>query len=400
MFSARTEWSLTPNELTKLCRNRKQAGLPILDLTESNPTRCGFDYDENKVLRAFRDPRVLRYEPNPRGLDSARQAVLEYYRGHGVELDAGQIFLTASTSEAYAFIFRLIADPGDRLLAPQPSYPLLDFLARLNDLELAHYPLIEEDCWRVDRNILELQISSRARAILIVHPNNPTGSFVHRSDREFLVDCCAKRRLALIADEVFHDYLHEISQIEEAQTLAGEKGALVFTLSGLSKISALPQMKCAWIVLNGPDNLVKEASARLEVIADTYLSTSTPVALALPALLSLRQDLQSQILARIKANLASLDRLIGTDSPVSRVTLEGGWYAILRLPKWRSDEAWAIRLLEEDGVLVHPGHFYDLQNDGRVVVSLICPREAFENGMARLVARVETDPGFAPPSAL
>jgi alanine-synthesizing transaminase len=389
MFSARTGWSLAANELTKLCEKRKQSALPILDLTESNPTRCGFKYGENKVLDAFRDPRILRYEPNPRGLDLARQAVLEYYREHGVEFAAEQIFLTATTSEAYSFIFRLLADPGDRLLAPQPSYPLFEFLTRLNDLELAHYALVEQDSWRIDRNLLERQISDRTRAILVVHPNNPTGSFVHNSDRDFMVDRGAARHLALIADEVFHDY--SMSESKEPQSFASENRILTFTLSGLSKISALPQMKCAWIVLSGPDSLVKEASARLEVIADTYLSMSTPAALALPCLLALRRELQPQIMARIQLNLTCLDRSIGRDSPINRLIVEGGWYAVLRLPAWQSDEAWAIQLLEHDGVLIHPGHFYDFRDEGRAVVSLICLPEIFEEGIKKLVGRIGND---------
>jgi alanine-synthesizing transaminase len=395
MFSARTRWSLTPNELTKLCQARQGAGLSILDLTESNPTRCGFGYDTQKVLKAFRDPRVLSYEPDPRGLASAREAIVGYYQERGARLDPNQIFMTASTSEAYSLVFRLIADAGDRALGPQPSYPLFDFLTRLNDLELARYPLVEEDRWRIDRNTLESRISPRCRAILVVHPNNPTGSFVDCHDREFLLGCCARRQLALIADEVFYDYAHAIGGDERHQTFAGEKRALVFTLNGLSKISALPQMKCAWIVLSGPGELVREASARLEVIADTYLSMSTPVALALPDLLSVGRDLQPQIMARIRTNLACLDQRIGMDSPVSRLTVEGGWYAILRLPAWRSDEAWSIRLLDQDGVLVHPGHFYDFRSDGRVAMSLICHPEIFELGVEKLIARVERDTDLA-----
>lgn len=391
MFSARTCWSLALNELTKLCQERKRAGLEILDLTESNPTRCGFDYDERKVLEAFHNCRVLQYEPDPRGSASAREAVVEYYRDQAVKINSSQIFLTASTSEAYSFIFRLIGDAKDHLLVPQPSYPLFEFLTRLNDLELAYYKLIEKEGWGVDHNGLESQISRRTRAVLVVNPNNPTGSFLHRQDRDFLIDCCRKRQMALIADEVFYDYGNEAGNVEKPPSFAGEKAALVFTLNGLSKISALPQMKIAWIVLSGPEDLVQEASARLEVIADTYLSTSTPVALSLPSLLSLRWDVQRQIKTRIRANLACLDRKIRTDSPVARLAVEGGWYAILRLPAWPSDEEWTLRLLQQDGVLVHPGHFYDFQNDGRVVVSLICRPEIFERGIAKLVARVESN---------
>lgn len=391
MFSERTRWSLTPNELTQLCRARKAAGRVVLDLTESNPTRCGFEYHAAKILKALGDPRALNYEPDPRGMMSARKGILEYYQERRIALDPAQIFVTASTSEAYAFIFRLIGDAGDQLLAPQPSYPLFDFLTRLNDLELSHYPLIEGDHWRIDRDAVVSQTSPRSRAVLVVHPNNPTGSFVSGADREFLGEFCARRRLALIADEVFHDYACDIAGNERPPSFAGEKRTLVFTLNGLSKISALPQMKCAWIVLSGPDDLVREASARLEVIADTYLSVSTPIALALPELLSLRHDLQPQLRARIKTNLACLDQHIGPRSPVSRLPVDGGWYATLRFPAWRSDEAWAIRLLQQDGVLVHPGHFYDFQSDGRVVIGLICDTGTFEEGMTRLLSRVESD---------
>jgi alanine-synthesizing transaminase len=389
MFSARTRWPLTPNELTRACEERRRASQEILDLTESNPTRCGFDYDEARVLNALQDSRILQYEPDPRGLLSARQAIADCYLDNGIEIFPSQIFLTASTSEAYSFIFRLIGNAGDQLLVPQPSYPLFEFLGRLDDLELAHYPLIEEDGWRISRGALQSQISRGTRAILVVNPNNPTGSFVQREDRGFLIRCCAERQLALIADEVFHDYWLEDDR--EQASFAGERCALVFTLNGLSKISALPQMKCAWIVLSGPADLVQEASARLEVIADTYLSTSTPVAVALPALLSLRRELQPQIVTRIRANLATVDRIIGPGSLLSRLPVQGGWYAVLRVPSWQSDETWTVRLVERDGVLVHPGHFYDFQDEGRIIVSLICRPEVFEQGIARLIGRVETD---------
>jgi alanine-synthesizing transaminase len=391
MFSARTGWPLKPNKLMELCQERRRAARPILDLTESNPTRCGFEYDIETVLKAFRNPEVLNYQPDPRGLVSAREAIREYYRERCVELDASQIFLTASTSEAYSFIFRLIGAPGDQVLAPQPSYPLFDFLTRLNDLELSHYPLLEEDRWRIDHRAFATRLSRRTRAAIAVHPNNPTGSFIHSEDREFLIDRCARHQLALIADEVFHDYTHDNDPGERPATFAGEKRVLVFVLNGLSKVSALPQMKCAWIVFSGPDHLVREAAARMEVITDTYLSVSTAAALALPQLLALRRSLQPQITARIKANLACLDQTIGMASPVSRLEVEGGWYAVLRLPGLRSDEEWCVQFLEDDDVLVHPGHFYDFCSESRIVVSLICRPEVFKEGVTRFIGRVERD---------
>lgn len=388
MFSARTDWSLAVNELTRRALARQRAGVPVIDLTESNPTRCGFEYDSDRILAAFRNPRLLSYEPDPRGPLWARQAVREYYQEQGIDLDASQIFLTASTSEAYSFLFRLAGDPGGQLLVPRPSYPLFDFLTRLNDMEAANYSLIEQDGWCIDHRALEQCTSSRSKAVLVVNPNNPTGSFVHGGDRAWLLDFCWKHQLPLIADEVFYDYAHGAGLGDAHKSFAAEKATLVFILNGLSKISALPQMKCAWIVLNGPEPLVREAAARLEVIADTYLSLSTPVAAALPELLLVRRELQPQIMARIGVNLACLDRGIGLDSSVSRLPIEGGWYAVLRFPAWHSDDEWALRLLEQEGVLVHPGHFYDFESDGRVVISLICRPEDFAEGVERLVKLV------------
>jgi alanine-synthesizing transaminase len=404
MFSARTNWSLEENELAQLCRQRKRAGLPILDLTESNPTRCGFDYETEALLAAFRNPLTLRYHPDPRGLLSARQAVVDYYAGQGILISPDQVFLTGSTSEAYSFIFRLLCDPDDQALAPQPSYPLFDYLARLNDLELVHYPLRYQAYWQVDLASLASRVTSRTRAILAVHPNNPTGSFIRPEEREFLIHLCGRRGLALILDEVFFDYRFETGREEavgggfsgtrrsanqEPQRFAAERGALVFTLNGLSKICALPQMKCAWIIVSGPEDLTNCACARLEVIADTYLPVSTPVAVALPELLSSRRRLQPQIMSRLSGNLLTLDRQLRSSSPVSRLSIEGGWYATLRVPAVRTDEAWALLLLKEDGVLVHPGHFFDFSDEGYLVVSLLPQPDVFASGIQKLIRRVE-----------
>lgn len=391
MFSQRTNWPLKTNELTKISQERKQQQLPILDLTESNPTWCGFDYGAEKLLAALADSRAAVYEPDPRGLLSARLAVADYYKGRGVRLDPGQIFLTASTSEAYSFVFRLLADAGDRVLAPRPSYPLFDFLARLNDLELTDYPLVYNPPWRIDRETFARKISPRTRAALVVHPNNPTGSFVHKDDADFMLECCAKRSMALIADEVFSDYVWLEAEPVRAPGFAGETRALVFTLNGLSKISALPQMKCAWIVASGPAGLLEKAVARLEVIADTYLSVSTPVAWALPQLLDLRHAVQPQIARRLQSNLAALDARATKSSPVSRLESEGGWYAILRVPSTRTDEDWAVELLKRKGVLVHPGHFYDFPRDGCLVISLLPRPEVFEEGIEKIFKLVESE---------
>jgi alanine-synthesizing transaminase len=390
MFASRTDWPLTPNRLSQLVEERRRQGLPLLDLTESNPTRCGFDFDAGKLLSALADPRSLAYEPDPRGLLAARLAVASYYAERGVQLSPEQIFLTTSTSEAYAYVFRLLANPGDAILVPRPSYPLFDFLAGLNDVELTPYPLADHDGWQIDLDALATKLVAglpRVRAIVVVHPNNPTGSFVRREELEYLLKCCREHAIALAADEVFADYAFA-SDEGRVVSHAGASEVLTFTLSGLSKIAALPQMKLAWVVVTGPPDVLREALARLEVIADTYLSVSAPSAHALPAMLETRRSLQPQILARVRTNLLWLDAHLSPDSAVSRLRTEGGWYAILKLPAIRSDEDWAVELLSRDGVFVHPGHFYDLPAEGHLVVSLLPPSEIFREGIRRVLTRV------------
>lgn len=392
MFSSRTNWPLAPNRLTESIAARRQRGLPVLDLTESNPTHAGFEFAPGGILDALADPRALRYEPDPRGLRIAREAVIAYYGERGITVDPEQVFLTTSTSEAYSYVFRLLADPGDQVLVPRPSYPLFDFLARLDDVDLTPYPLVYDHEWRIDfeglKNGLQAAAvaSRRARAILVVHPNNPTGSFARRDEVERLVDLCRSHDAALIADEVFWDYA--FTPTERAGSFASTTQALAFTLSGLSKISALPQMKLAWIVVSGPDALRAQALERLEVIADTYLSVSAPLASALPQWLEMRRSVQPQIMARLGRNLRYLDQQIAAGSLVSRLEVEGGWYAILRVPATRSDEDWAVELAQSAGVLVHPGHFYDFPADGFLVVSLLTPPEVFEPGLRSLMARI------------
>jgi hypothetical protein len=390
MFSSRTNWPLTPNRLSELLRERRARGLPILDLTESNPTRCGFWLDGEEILAPLHDPRSLTYQPDPRGLRAAREAVVQYYCERGVHLDPDQILLTTSTSEAYSFVFRLLANPGDRILAPQPSYPLFDFLGALNDVEVLPYPLVYDDGWQVDLQALCRRWASRVRAVLVVHPNNPTGSYLRKGELDRLVEICHPSGAAVIADEVFADYAFG-ADAERVLTHAQNSEALTFTLSGLSKISALPQMKLGWIVVNGPSELRSEAQARLEVIADTYLSVSAPVALATPAWLAHRHAIQAQILERVQANLRKLDELLAPGLPVSRLKVEGGWYAILRVPSTRSDEDWAAELLTQEGVSVHPGHFYDFPSEGFLVLSLLPAREVFEEALAKVNSLVSRD---------
>jgi hypothetical protein len=387
MFASRTNWRLTPNRLSKEIEELRRKGLPLLDLTESNPTRCGFAFDTQAILEALANPQGLFYEPDPRGLLTAREAVAQYYAARGVALDPGQIFLTTSTSEAYSYVFRLLADPADTVLVPQPSYPLFDFLAGLNDVRVIPYPLIYDQGWQIDLPTLEKRLEARTRAILVVHPNNPTGSFVRRHELAELLAFCQGHGVALVADEVFADYALGADP-QRVVSHAAVTEVLTFTLSGLSKISALPQMKLAWLVVNGPPQLLRSGLARMEIIADTYLSLSAPLALALPGLLETRRTLQPQILERVTSNLKLLDARLASGQPVSRLVMEGGWYAILRLPSIRTDEEWAMELASKDRVLVHPGHFFDFSSEGHLVISLLTNPEVFEEGIARILTRV------------
>ncbi len=382
MFSKRTDWNLESNRLSVALEKHRAGGKPLLDLTISNPTECGFQYDEEAIRKALSLPAVLRYEPNPRGMPSARAAVAQYYAAQRVQAPAEDIFLTTSTSEAYSFAFRLLCDAGSEMLVPSPSYPLFDFLADIHDVSLVRYPLLYEGGWRIDLSALEAAITERTRGIIVVHPNNPTGHYVKAAETEQLNQICAARNLALIADEVFLDF--SLSK-QRPPSFAGNIAALTFTMSGLSKISGLPQMKAAWLVLSGPENLKAQAAARLEVIADTYLSVNAPVQRALPVLLTQRSAFQEQVIGRLLRNLAEMDRQLAENRCCSRLKIEGGWYAILRVSNLRDDEELALRLLQERSVYLHPGHFYDFSESGHLVISLLTSATDFAEGLSRLL---------------
>ena len=388
MFAARTGWPLAPNRFSLALERHRASGKKLLDLTESNPTRCGFKYDPG-LLSALANGRGLAYDPHPKGLLAAREAVCGYYRQCGAEVDPEHVILTASTSEAYSYLFRLLCDPGDEVLAPAPSYPLFEFLASIQDVKLVSYPLVYDHGWQIDLHGLSEAITTRTRAILVVHPNNPTGSFVKPAEMEILDSLCRERELALVADEVFLDYAHDgVAR----PSFSIPRQALTFTLSGISKMCALPQMKLAWIVASGPPELARDALARLDVIADTYLSVSTPLQLALPEFLARRDDIQRQVKEGVAANLAELGRQIAEQESVRRLDVEGGWYAVLRVPATRPDEDLAIELLEQRSVIVHPGHFYDFPGDGYLVVSLIAPVDLFAVAIRRVLTGVSYSP--------
>ena len=372
-FSRRTAWDRNEGALAAAIRQARAAGHTLIDLTLSNPTVCGFEYDGEGVLRALTSAAALTYDPDARGIGSARKAVAGYYAGHRATVNPDQIVLTTSTSEAYSFLFRLLCDGGDEVLVAQPSYPLFDFLAELDDVRLRSYRLFYDYGWWIDWAELERSIGPRTRAILLVHPNNPTGHATQRAERERLEALCARHELALIVDEVFLDYSLGAPIESFAQ---GPHPALTFVVSGLSKIAALPQMKVGWMACFGREGSQREALGRLEVIADTFLSMNAPAQHALPAWLEGSAAIRRQILERVRKNLAA----IPADVEVLRV--EAGWSAILRLGVEVEDRVG--ELIEEAGVIVHPGSFYGLPGRNRAVVSLIGPPEVFAQGMAAL----------------
>ena len=382
MFSQRTNWNLAPNRYAQAIEAHRREGRELLDLTASNPTTVGFAYDA-QLVTALANPQALRYAPEPRGLRGAREAVSSYYAGRGEDVSPERLIRTTSTSEAYSFVFRLLCDPGDEVLIPSPSYPLFDILAGLQDVTLKPYHLFYDHGWHVDVHSVRMGIGDRTRGVMAVHPNNPTGSYLHAVETAEVNAICAEHGLALVVDEVFLDFAHDSAP---RPSFATNTEALTFTLSGLSKIAGLPQMKFAWIAVSGPDDLARPALERLEMIADTYLSMNAPTQLAAPALFAARHSFQQQLTDRVRLNLVELDSQLGRQTLCRRLEVEGGWYAVLRVPVSGSDEDLAIALLQQRDVLVHPGHFYDFPSDGYIVISLIAPQNEFQKGMARIMS--------------
>jgi alanine-synthesizing transaminase len=358
-------------------REARAAGRELIDLTVSNPTVCGFQYDAEAILRPLGNVGALTYDPDPRGMRSAREAVAEYYGDHGADVDPDEVVLTTSTSEGYGYLFRLLCDASDEVLVAQPSYPLFDFLADLEDVSLKSYPLFYDQGWWIDFAELEKRIGPRTKAVVVVNPNNPTGHATGTAERQRLEEICVRRGLTLIVDEVFLDY--PLTDERLRSFAVGPHPVLTFCLSGMSKIAGLPQMKAGWIVGLGPEAERSQAMGRLEVIADTFLSMNAPVQGALPRWLAGRKAIQGQILERLRQNLDAAQ-----GSGVEVLQVEGGWSAILRLPQMGEDDL-AERLLREVGVLVHPGSFYGIPELGRVVISLLGPEGEFREGLERVV---------------
>lgn len=385
MFSARTEWDATPNPLSRMLGERRRKGLPVLDLTVGNPTACGIPYPENAILEAISSKDALHYRPDPRGSLPAREAVLALYRGSLPAADAGRIFLTASTSESYSLLFRLLCDAGDSVLFPSPSYPLFEYLAGLNDVDASSYRLAFRDGWRMDIDSLRAACADipegKLKAIILVNPHNPTGMYLDATDFQEASGLAARHGAALIIDEVFYDYP---LAGEPPGRLLSDRGPLTFTLNGLSKLAGLPQMKLGWMLLSGPGDLVSAASDRLEILCDTYLSVNTPVQTGLPRLLELAPDIRKGILERTMRNLSTLTDLYPGPGGGEVLAPRGGWYATLRLPRGRTDEECAAALLSETGIFIYPGYYFDFGENDLVVVSLLPGEKDFSEGIGRM----------------
>ena len=387
MFSHRVPADHSANLLSALIERRRAHGQAMLDLTESNPTRCGFHYDERALLAALASPGALLYEPHPQGLASARSAVAGYYAEIGSPVDPESLFLTTGTSEAYTQVFKLLADPGDEILVPVPGYPLLDVLTSLEAVRLVPYRLVHDHAtgWSIDRERLRASVSTRTRAIVVVSPNNPTGSYLKLGELEECSSLCRQFGCALIVDEVFSDYGRG-SDPARVRTAAGNGECLTFTLNGFSKLVGLPQLKLGWIHVSGPRNLAAQARERLSFVTDAFLSVSSAVQHAAPAVFRLRDGLQAQINRRLEENGRTLEECLSGLPRCTVLDREGGWYAIVKIADERSDEDIAVRLLEKDGVLVHPGYFYDFPSGSFLVLSLLPPTESFREGSAKLAA--------------
>lgn len=385
MFSSRLPPSLAPNALMGLTDDLRASRTPWLDLTETNPTAVGLDYPAD-LLDALASPAGRRYAPEPLGLPVARQAVAIDYARRGRDVSPDQIVVTTSTSEAYSLVFKLLCNPGDSVLVPQPSYPLFDLLAGLDGVTPRPYQLRHSDGWAIDRDSVLEALTPAPRAVLVVSPNNPTGSILRRDDRDWLVTLCADRRIALIVDEVFADY--PLAPSTEASAITGAEPALSFSLGGLSKSAGLPQLKLGWMAVGGPPMVVGSALERLELICDTYLSVSTPVQLAASALIDRGHALRAAIQARVGRNLAALRAQLRTAEAVTLLEPEGGWSAVCQTPAVESEEAFVLRLLRTAHVLVHPGYFFDFPHESFVVTSLLPAPEVFDEGVRRLLGAI------------
>ena len=389
-FAKRTNWSLETNQLTESLKSLRAQQKTILNLTESNPTACEFSYPVEDIISSMGCRENMTYHPDSQGSQSAREAVCQYYAQKGLKVLPQQVFLTASTSEAYSYLFRLLVNPGEQVIFPRPSYPLFSFLGELNDAVMDTYPLVYEDQWKVDFNRMP-PLDGNTKVFVVVNPNNPTGSFLTLEERAKINALCLNHSMALVCDEVFSDFAFNASV--EQKSFVENSDVLTFVLGGLSKSLGLPQMKLSWIVINGPQDLVAQASNRLEVIADTYLSVSTPAQNALQGWFSLREVIQREVRLRLKSNLGYLEDQLQGCRQCQVLTVQGGWSAILKILNMDDEELWVLNLLKEELVLVHPGYFFDFDEQGYVVLSLLPPKPIFQEGVRRILSRIESIDG-------
>ena len=385
-FAQRTNWSLSSNRLMKTVHKLREDKIPLFDLTNSNPTDCQFRFLNQKILRPLGQKKNLTYKPNPQGSLEAREAVSRYYKEKGFHVQPQHIFLTSSTSEGYSFLFRLLVDPQNQVLFPCPSYPLFQYLVDLNDIVMKNYSLSYEGSWRIDFKQMRESLTTNTKAVVLVNPNNPTGSYILKEELSDLNKICRERNTALIGDEVFWDFAFDPN--EQHLSLIGNTEVLTFVLGGISKILGLPQMKLSWIILSGPDDLVEAAVGRLEVISDTYLSVSTPAQNSLNQWLSSKEEIFKEMKLRIKGNISFLKTQCESASPCRLLNAQGGWYAVLRIPDTCSEEEWSLKFLTEDHVFVHPGYFFDFKEEPIIVLSLLPPSESFQEGVRRILKRM------------
>jgi alanine-synthesizing transaminase len=386
-YSQRLPWSVSQNAFSQLVEQKRREGAQLLDLTISNPTEAFEDYPHASIARVFGGIEDVGYRPDPFGEERARIAVADYYASRGITISPRQLLLTASTSEAYSFLFKLFCDPGDEVLAPVPSYPLFEYLAALESVRIVPYRLGYDGSWFIDKPTLEQGLSPRTRAIVIVNPNNPTGSFLKKQEARELYAIAQEHQLPLISDEVFMDYAFD-AQETRLDTLIGNDSVLTFSLNGLSKAAGMPQMKLGWIAISGPPRECETARQRLELISDTFLSLATPVQRALPELFRIGTNLRHKIQARAQLNLLTLSTVLES-APAHVLHAEGGWSAVVRLPRTRTEEEWTIALLQEQSMIVQPGYFFDMEPEPHIVVSLIGPCETFAEAIQRLKQAVD-----------
>jgi len=385
-FSFRTAWELRENALTRLARSLREEGKEIHDWTIANPTVCGFSYDRQRIAKGLGDPSSFVYEPEPAGLASARHAVAQFLRSRRTNADPERLLLTASSSEAYSYLFRLLCNSGENVVVPKPGYPLCDDLARLNDVTLRTYRFHYAGSWHLDEGSLREAVTSSTRAIVVIHPNNPTGNYLAPDEQRMIAQIAREHGLAIIADEVFLTFPFEPSST--VSSCARMDAPIVFALNGLSKLAGLPQLKLGWISVHGDDAVAAQAMQRLEMMADTFLSVNTPVQVALPDILACVDVVGESIRLRVAGNYVRLQQYM-EGSTITVLHAEAGWNAILRLPQVMTDEDWALHLLKHSGVLVYPGHFFDMEMEGCISVSLLPAEGLFEQYCGKVRAVVE-----------